>query len=783
MMEFVKGAIGIKKLSILYVGIILLGFLLILNFSTNNAYAANQVQISLTKVLSNTVDNKGVDHTLPKGLTNINELFNIPTITNNDTEVLPANTGDNKGSADVAVLTQYGQTNKVGAIWSKRTQTDTAKQNYIDINKRQTMSMWMFFGGVDSFGGADTGDGMAFVLQNVSDNAFTNAGDTSKVPGEALGVWGAIISPIDISIPSLAKTAIQKSWAMEFDTYPNFGDPKDTKTYDSDFDQYVNSGVNHIASNYPALESTYAIGDRGAYMNHDNLITSIPTTSRPTNFLTDGYWHHVTLTWNPAPSGSTEATMTLNYDDKNMDGTPKLTSAGKVNTKVMKVDTTAFDLNGSNKLYWGFTGSTGLSSENNLIIFESIPSLVEADTTTSIIDETSGNREITDATTEAPNANVVHQGDKVSVNYDLNYLTGSKPWADINATIKLPDKIDYSSALITYTDDAGKTTTETIGEFSGMTNNQITHKLGQSLYKTGIKSANIKFEGTVNAGTTATETDVAAAHASFYGNDLQKDVMTKAFVIKQPNKITLTKTGKDVTTSFNKEVLLNGKVSYSDKTKTVDPSKLTVVANVNGEIAKTSMNSILASDSTDTFALPVSSQLFSNLHEGANTVTIYVYNNDDYNVSDVITYTVTISGTVSLSVNPESNFKTTQSFGSDSIIPRADDWSIGVTDSRQKGATWKLYASATPLVNGNNQSWTSSKDGESLIFIDKSGDTDSLVNNKVEISEAVKSQTDSQVFDVDNQWSKDNGILLERSSFETAGRYTSTITWNLQDSI
>lgn len=770
-----KGVIDIKKLLVLYVGFILLGLFLILNFSTNTTYAAVATQVTLDKVLSNTVDNKGVDRTLPKGLTNINELFNVPAITNNDTEVMPANTGDNKGSADVTVLTQLGQTNKVGAIWSKRTQSDTSKQNYINVDKRQTMSMWMYFGGVDSFGGTDTGDGMALVLQNVSDSAFTNGGDVANIPGEALGVWGTVVSPIDVVTSALAKTAIQKSWAMEFDTYPNSG------TYDSNFDKNV-SGFNHIASNYPARESTYGIGTEGAYMNHDNLITSIPTATRTSNFLTDDHWHHVTLTWTPAPSGSTDATMTLNYDDKNMDGTPKLTTAGKVNTKVMKVDTTAFDLNGSNKLYWGFTGSTGLSSENNLIIFESIPSLVEADATTSIIDETSGNREITDATTDNPNANVVHQGDKVSVNYNLNYLSGSKPWENIDATINLPDKIDYSSALITYTDDAGKTSTETIGEFSGMTNNQIEHKLGQSLYKTGITSANVKFEGTVNAGTTTTETDVPAAHASLYGSDLQKDVMTKAFVIKQPNKITLTKTGSDVTTSFNKEVLLNGKVSYSDKTKTVDPSKLTVVASVNGQVAKTSMNSILASNSTDTFALPVSSQLFSNLHEGANTVTIYVYNNEDYNVSDTITYTVTISGTVSLSAS-NSNFKTVQSFGDNSIIPRGSDWSINVTDSRQKGAGWKLFASATPLVNEDKETWTNSKDGQSLIFIDGSGNTNNLVNNEAEISGAVKSQTSAQDYDIDSQWSTSDGILLKRGSYESAGIYTSTITWNLQDSI
>ena len=70
-----------------------------------------------------------------------------------------------------------------------------------------------------------------------------------------------------------------------------------------------------------------------------------------------------------------------------------------------------------------------------------------------------------------------------------------------------------------------------------------------------------------------------------------------------------------------------------------------------------------------------------------------------------------------------------------------------------------------------------------MIFVDGSGNTDNLVNNKVEISSAVKSQTSAQDYDIDSEWSSDDGILLKRGSYENAGTYTSTVTWNLQDSI
>ncbi|MDR4932567.1 hypothetical protein RF371_01745 [Companilactobacillus paralimentarius] len=70
-----------------------------------------------------------------------------------------------------------------------------------------------------------------------------------------------------------------------------------------------------------------------------------------------------------------------------------------------------------------------------------------------------------------------------------------------------------------------------------------------------------------------------------------------------------------------------------------------------------------------------------------------------------------------------------------------------------------------------------------MIFIDGSGNTNNLVNNEAEISGAVKSQTSAQDYDIDSQWSTSDGILLKRGSYESAGIYTSTITWNLQDSI
>lgn len=730
--------------------------MIIISFNTRRVGAAVVQQTSLSTVLSNNAAN---GRTVPKGLNDISQWFVVPSVTNNQATVMKANEDINGSDSDVIALTQLEKPRTVGAIWADRSQSVQDNHNYIDINKRQTMSMWMYFGGSNksTTTNPDPGDGMAFVLQNVGTSAFATLPPNNVNVGEALGVWGETNTKTDTA-ETIAKRAIQNSWALEFDTFPNM----DGRGEDSNFDTDLNSTYyNHIAYNYPALASTYRQTSNGAAMTHKGV-----TGLR----LTDDSWHHLTLVWHPASDGNS-AYMEFDYNDKTIDGLPQTGI-----TKDIPIDVSNFNLkNGDHELYWGFTGSTGDSAENNLIIFESIPAIVEADATSTIVDESAGDHVLSDPTTDNPNANVVHEGDSVSVNYDLNYLSGSKPWQNIAAKIKLPDKINYNSAVITYTDKSGNKTTENIDELSGMTNNEITHKLGKALYKDDITSANIKFEGTANSGSTATTTNVASEHSSFYGDDLQKDVMTTAFVIKQANKMTLTKESSDPTIGFGVETDLKGKVSYSDTSTTVDPSKLSVVAKVNdGDVTKVDMNTIA---SGDTFSLPMSTDLFSDLHEGANTVTLYVYNKDDYNTSNTITFTVTVQSTLQVNANPKSSFNTVQAVKADRLISRSNDWSVDVVDGRAKGSKWYLFAEATPVTNGD-KTWNGG-----LVYV-KAGQTEqSMTNNKIHIDSGTKSQDGQQTFDVDNGWTKDTGVLLRQNSLESTGTYHSTITWTAQDSL
>ncbi|WDT65635.1 hypothetical protein NV391_11865 [Companilactobacillus crustorum] len=721
--------------------------------------AANLPQTPLENVLSNNPSLNGVDRTVPDGLTDITKWFNVPTITNNNTTILTPGTGDNNSKADIIRLTQYDAFSnnvKLGVIWSKRDQTNQDEKNYVDINKRQTMSMWMFFGGYDNDSGTDTGDGMAFVLQNSSDTAFTTL-PNKTFWGETLGVWGTETKVTDAS-STLASRAIQNSWALEFDTYPNTsGD------IGNNFDSVDNVGyvTNHIADNYPGDSASYVKGKLNTPIKliHNHAIFKVANATHPDNFLTDDRWHHITMTWIPAAdTGTGSPEINMKYNDKALDGT--LTTP-TINQNY-PIDLSKFNLGTNDKLYWGFTGSTGNSTENNLVIFESIPAIVEADADSTMFDETS-NRYIDSATTDDPYRNTVYDGDKVDINYNLTYKTGSQPWNNIEADIKLPSHIDYDNALITYTDKNNKTSTEDISELSGMTDNEVKHKLAQQLWKDNIVSAKITFSGTINNGSDVSDTSVATEHASFDGDDLQKDVMTKPFVIKHiPNiKLSADKTSLDAV--LNQNVDLQGTVSYSDSS-TVSSSDFEVHSRVNNadEMSIDSMTS-----NPFTFTVPA-----DQLKIGKNTVVLYVENKKTHKTSNEITYTINVATSLQLTVAKNSHFRTVQAYPVKRLIKRANDWTIKVIDTRAKGSKWQLSAESTPV----NNKWQ----GGIVYLNTPKSTTQSLTDTPVTIASGTKA--DSETTDVTSDWTDDDGILMDETGLAKAGTYNSTMSWTVIDS-
>jgi len=364
-----------------------------------------------------------------------------------------ANLISNDKSDQIVELTNgAGQTS---AIWSKN-----EADNYIDINQKQTLSMWLYFGSPDySTGSAAVPDGMAFVLQNAGIQAISNI--KGKVnAGETLGVWGSDNDPLTNvgddevdGVPTVAEQAIQKSFAIEFDTFTNHynngkpaqysiykypNDPTDKvnnfpSAHDAfDFLPYNHSDgdnnalyyandkqYSHIAWNYPARTSSYEqLNTSNPPKLHKPLFGPSYTTGQSIialihNVGTDsgenGYdvylqkesinstnplesWRHVTIQYTPPAIGSNDATLTYKVGDKN----PITGSAQKPITDVTvdKLDLTAFKMGaGENKLRYGFTASTGSKAiTTSAAIFETMPSLLNAEVNAYTVDNTTETR-------------------------------------------------------------------------------------------------------------------------------------------------------------------------------------------------------------------------------------------------------------------------------------------------------------------------------------------------------------------------------------------------------
>ncbi|AKP68308.1 lectin-like domain-containing protein [Companilactobacillus ginsenosidimutans] len=339
---------------------------------------------------------------------------------------------------------------EIGAIWS-----NIDAGNYIDVNRNQVLSMWVYLGGYGITSGS-VGDGMALVFQNDEreNHAISSyskmIGDkkTDVVgTGESLGVWGDDVNHFDKSIDSdsIAKTAIQKSFAVEFDTFGNHASQPNEISEDGNGSNFDNEYHNqHISMNYPDNASTYHedyVGTKKVFvMDHPKDVTKDFSWSYLPHSLTNGKWHHVTITWLNADHDD-KAKLIYEFNDKKnsnyVDYNPDPYVSGSTN-----IDISHFDMDGSNKLRWGFTSSTGDNSENNLAIFESIPPYVTGDVESNIYNQTKK---------KSINKNdAVDAGDDLKFNYSLIYEDGIKDWINNVAYIDLPKQVEYQSAKIIY---------------------------------------------------------------------------------------------------------------------------------------------------------------------------------------------------------------------------------------------------------------------------------------------------------------------------------------------
>ncbi|TGD21138.1 hypothetical protein EGT49_11960 [Companilactobacillus suantsaicola] len=736
---------------------ILFTFLLILPLNYQTVLAAD----------TNQADYENALKTVPKGLSWSDGAFSEANFEGNSAQIVQSK---NPNSPNTSIIKMTNTTNQVGGIWS-----NFDKDNYFNVNHNQKVSMWLYFGYAKSITDPNRffpGDGMAFVLHNDARgiNAHSTGirdGKLTPGDGETLGVWGTDWDPSETNSANIAKTAIQNSVAIEFDTFiDRVSSYDDIKGEGASFDLSYSGSKNydpHIAFGYPAKPITYipqyaqdSAGNRRNFfmMYHQNAYGGTPSEFLN---LVDSKWHHLTVEWQKPDSGSTIGKLTYHYDDKDPVTSTPLSSEI---TRSLDINTNTF-ASADGKLYWGFTGSTGTYTENNLIAFESIPSYVDAQATSTIHNDTEN--------TDISQNSHVNANDKITYNYNLSYIGWTREWSNIKARMDIPSNMTFSSGEITYAN--GQTETIPSSVFDTSTN-KINYTLLQNLNKDN-RTATISLHGRA-AATANEQLTVPSAHAHFDGDNLITDTDSSSFII-DPRSITLEssspyiiKVQKDESVDIPAQVKFLGSGS-------IDFSKLTVYQKINNEAAKPLTGLVNADGS---FTLHIDKSL---LTSDSTNVTFFVKDeNGDLGETNTLTRTIQIGGTVAFGeVSSHVAFKDVNYGTKNKLIPRINDWHVNVVDSRSKGTSWVVQAAATPLVNK-----TTKKDLDGSLVYRQDPDSHTVdLSHNVNIAQYTKQNDLTETRDITLPWTDQSGILLSLNDNPSAGQYTGVINWTLLDSI
>ena len=711
----------------------------------------------------------------PKGLHWSDKDFIKANFEDNSAEIVNST---NPATLNTSVIKMTNTNYQVGGIWS-----NLSEDNFFNINENQTASMWLYFGSYKNSNYPDSlfpGDGMAFVMHN--DPRGTNAHSIGKDKdgtiepgnGETLGVWGTDWDWNETNPANIAKNAVQNSLAIEFDTFVNkLTTYKDVSGEGVSFDA---QGINgqHIAIGYPGNPSdgTFPIntyfhnsikkpaGDTSGGPATKNYFTMLHLAATDGLNLVDNNWHHLTIQWTKPAANSNLGTITYKYDDKNTDGTP--TNSAKTASTV--IDTNQFKST-DGKLYWGFTGSTGKYTENNLLVFESLPSFVDAQATADIHNDTEN--------TEVKDGGHVNANDDITYNYNLKYIGWTREWTNIKTRMQIPENMTFTSGEITYANGEKETIPSSV--FADTTDpNHLNYQLLQTLNKDN-RTATISLHGKAAKTTTNTLT-VPSAHAHFDGDNLITDTDAPSFVI-DPKSITLeSSTPYIIRIKKGEDAQIKAHVNYLGTNATPDLSKLTVYQKI-GDQDYTAQKGIV--DSAGDFTLNIPN---SQLNDSSTPVSFYV-KDDSGNLGQTNTLerTIQFGGTVYFGeVSSNVKFKNINFGNKNKLIPRIDDWNVHVIDSREKGASWTVQAKASQLTN-----LTTDKpfDG-SLVFRPTPDSQPQTLSNATNIAQYTKPDDQTETNNITLPWTDQSGILLAlNNNASPAGQYNGVIYWTLLDSL
>jgi len=676
--------------------------------------------------------------TAPAGLNQLEKIFVLPSsFANGVTNAASIQKVTNADAPNTQAIEVNSAKKQLGGAWS----TDA---NRLDLNKNATIKLWAHFGASSS----KAGDGLALVLQNDPNGTQAASSYTKKtIIGETMGVWGVDNDTDRTESADLAATGIQNSWALEFDTYANtsmsFGDAGSGTSFDA--------GIKgqHIATGYPGSADQY-IGQKASgfvligIWGTRRFFTQTHFDPKPNQNLTDGQWHHLTLQWDASAK-----TMTYIYNDVNPDGTETENPV----THVEVINTDAFHSE-DGKVRWGITGTNGSNAGNSLVVFESIPNLVDAKAAV----------KVTDLTKEKPviTGSKVKANDELQYDYSLTYNDGQQDWENIQAKLDLPEHVTFTSVKVAYANGSEQTVDIPAGETK-----TFRFELAQALSKDN-PTAKITLKGkannvSVNGNTTATT-------STFTSNNFKTKTTAPDYTITvdQLIELFLIKGGVQ-TVAKGEDAKVTGLVVAEDSEQ-LDNSKITVYPTLNGKALPDFKMSNADESGLFTFTAKA-----DDLNVGKNTLEFYVVD-DDENESAPATATITVkSGALGFKTVAEtSRFKTVTLDGTAKLANRDNDWNLVVADERGTGSSWQLQASVTDFANEDGQ-----KLPGKLIY--KQDGTTTTINSEGTVIDSHKSTSDTDHYDVTKKWNDDAGMFFETNAGAVPGAYAGTVTWTLSN--
>jgi len=697
-------------------------------------------------------------------------------------------------NGDAVQVSSLGQRNSGGAIWSKG--------KTFDMYQNQRASMWVYVNGGDV--NDKPGEGMAFAIQNSSDSAFSGT-------GESLGVWGVDPKSNDNTI---AQTAIQHSWAIEFDTRLNqtmpasnliiadtTADAFDIGTVDditgnntyNGFGYNPTNGKNdipqtiwgeHIASDSPSNTGTYVPRtqsgrvqngydflvvphyDTKKYnyygLKHDGLLETV----RNDHFISDGAWHHITLNYVAPSEGSDTGQMTYTFDDKYAaNGAPKKTQwTATENISLKDLDVTAEKPN----VYWGFTGTTGApasgettnsGTENALVAFEQVPGQANVNATTDLKDEKTGD--------SADSTHPIGGNDRVKLTYKLNYENGENPWSEIKSSLNLPANIDWDQGQITYSDGSEGSTLNT----SSISNNKL--DVSVNALSDARKQAVITLEGkskNVSAQDVANTTYFSGKNAIATATSNTFEINPRSF------SMSIDKDSRNINVNANTPAKITGTFSANDTKVTAENTKIAArLTSKDGtvtDIDSDKISIVKNGDGSYSFTIPV-----DKVPAGDTAVDVVATSSVSSGYTDEDTAKLH-GGTVTFgATSGKIIFKKTVLTGKGTTISRDDSngpWSLNVDSSLASGA-WTLSARTTGMHSVNVPS--QSLDGN-LIY--KNGDDVTTLNTvDSPIMTSPQSTGTPTETNIASDWTNDSGILLDVNGGAVSDDYIGEITWTL----